>query len=158
MHGMAYNNSSIVFLLLARPSQDYFLLPLIPWIELGGSILLVYITLRSVWWPHHLQLLFRWLATSIEYIWTRFHLLQYMRLWMTTTIKTFVSIKQFFSQFCEYIKLGQVDHFSVYVGVARKGFVILSKNYYSTKRSFAREHLRLFSGSLHLWFCLRGDE
>ena len=42
--------------LLARPLQDVFLLPLIPWIEQGGNKpTFCYITLWSVRWPHHFK-------------------------------------------------------------------------------------------------------
>ena len=51
---------SVVFLslsfLLARPSQDVFLLPLIPWIEQGGGKPTCYITLWSVWWLRDFKL------------------------------------------------------------------------------------------------------
>ena len=51
-----YKSSSTYVFLLASPSQDVFLLPYIPWIDQGGSITSCYVTLRSVWWPHHFKL------------------------------------------------------------------------------------------------------
>ena len=47
---------SISVFLLARPSQDVFLLPLIPWIEQGGGKPTCYITLWSVWWLRDFKL------------------------------------------------------------------------------------------------------
>ena len=89
-----------IYFLLARPSQDVYLLPFIPWIEQGGSKLLV--TLST-----HLYQLNHWCLLRNVSFRAYYHVISVTQMKSSTTFPTYLC----FSQFLHFFPIRQDESF-----------------------------------------------